>query len=46
MLKKVSFSSENLSLLNIADYYGDSEKALRLFFSPKNPAYTLSFQIQ
>lgn len=43
MLKKVSFSSENLSLLNIADYYGDSEKALRLFFSPKNPAYTLRF---
>lgn len=43
MLKKLSLSGENLSLLNIADYYGDSEKALRLFFSPKNPAYGLRF---
>ncbi len=43
MLKKVSFSGENLSLLEIADYYDDSEKALRLFFSSKNPEYSLRF---
>ena len=43
MLKKVSFSGDNLSLLRIADYYDDSEKALRFFFSPNNPEYNSRF---
>ena len=32
-----------MSLLKIADYYDDSEKALRLFFSPENHGYSLRF---
>lgn len=43
MFKKVLFFSENLFLLNIVDYYGDSEKVLRFFFSFKNFVYILRF---
>ena len=43
MLKKVSFSGDNLSLFRIADYYDDTEKALRFFFSPNNPEYNSRF---
>lgn len=43
-MKKKHFLARILSLLNIADYYNDSEKSLRLFFSPKNPEYESRFK--
>lgn len=43
MVKKVSFSGKNLILDDIAAYYSDTEKSLRLYFSPTNPKFEQRF---
>ncbi|MEB3311730.1 MAG: hypothetical protein VKJ02_16010 [Snowella sp.] len=43
MANKVSFSGQNLPLTSIAAYYNDCERSLRLYFSDKNPEYSLRF---
>ena len=43
MPKRVSLSSQNLSLSDIKDYYNDSKRALTLYFSPHSFDYNSRF---